>query len=62
AALQGTRYDDSYSIGNGSITRLSVEFPTKKAIKKAFPPGVQVSISVLNSATGQRSAALQFSR
>ncbi|HVF88862.1 MAG TPA: S8 family peptidase [Blastocatellia bacterium] len=62
AAVQGTRYDDSYSIGNGSITRLSIEFPTKKAMKKAFPPGRQVSISVLNSTTGQRSAAMQFSR
>jgi len=62
AVVPGVRYDDSYSIPNGSMTRLSLEFPTKKAMKKAFPVGRQVSISVLNPTTGQRSELRQFSR
>ena len=62
AIAAGTQYDDSYSIGNGSITRLSIDFPTKKALKKAFPKGVQIAVSVMNSTTGQRSAVQQIMR
>ncbi|HYP30074.1 MAG TPA: S8 family peptidase [Blastocatellia bacterium] len=62
AAVSGTRHDDSYAIGNGSLTRLSVEFANKKEMKRAFPKGVPVSISVMNSTTGQRSAVQQITR
>jgi subtilisin family serine protease len=61
-AARGVRYDDSYRIANGSITRLGLTFETKKDMKRAFPKGVPVSIAVYNSTTGQRSPLRQLIR
>jgi subtilisin family serine protease len=57
--LSGIIYDNSYSLANGTITRLSIEMG-KKGIKKSFPKGEPVSFTVFNSTTGERST--QFSK
>ncbi|HVG18057.1 MAG TPA: S8 family peptidase [Blastocatellia bacterium] len=56
--LPGISYDNSYSLANGTITRLSLELG-KKVVKKTFPKGQYVNFTVLNSTTGERST--QFS-
>lgn len=53
--LAGTQYDVSYELSNGTMTRLVVS-PGKKPIKKAFPKGREVDITVFNQTTGERSA------
>jgi hypothetical protein len=61
APLSGINYDNSYSLANGTITRLSIELG-KKGIKKNFPKGEYVSFTVLNSTTGERSARFSTAR
>jgi len=48
-------YDGSYGLANGSLTRLTVQ-AGKKPIKKAFPSGVLIGVTVFNPTTGERSA------
>nr|AIA13878.1 hypothetical protein [uncultured bacterium] len=48
-------YDGSYGLANGSLTHLTVQ-AGKKPIKKAFPSGVLIGVTVFNPTTGERSA------
>jgi subtilisin family serine protease len=59
--LPGVSYDNSYSLANGTITRLSFDLG-KKGIKKTFPKGENVSFAVINSTTGERSAVISKAR
>jgi serine protease len=59
--LSGVSYDSSYSLANGTITRLSVTM-SKKEIKKTFKKGVSVGFTVYNSTTGERSAQFSTAR
>jgi subtilisin family serine protease len=59
--LEGVKYDSSYALANGTLTRLSAA-PGKKGMKKLFPAGQQVSVTVYNPATGERSATFMSVR
>ena len=59
--LSGINYDNSYALANGTITRLSIELG-KKGIKKTFPKGELVNITVFNSTTGERSVQFNTGR
>ena len=60
-ALDGTAYDGSYATGNGRLTHLSVEIG-KKPLKKKFPVGQSVSVTVYNPTTGERSPVVTVAR
>jgi subtilisin family serine protease len=60
-AIPGINYDSSYSLANGTITRLSIEMG-KKGIKKTFPKGEFMSLTVYNSTTGERSEQFSTAR
>nr|AIA13876.1 Subtilase family [uncultured bacterium] len=53
-AISDIKFDDSYNLGNGTISRLRSE-PGKKTIKKMFPTGQFVNLTVFNPSTGERS-------
>ena len=53
-AVSDIKYDDSYKVGNGTASRLLAE-PGKKPIKKMFPKGQFVDVTVFNPTTGERS-------
>jgi subtilisin family serine protease len=53
-AISDIQYDDSYKIGNETISRLTSE-PGKKTIKKRFPKGQLVDVTIFNPTTGERS-------
>jgi subtilisin family serine protease len=59
--LEGINYDGSYAIANGTLTRLGAA-PGKKAMKKLFPSGRQVAVTVYNKATGERSLSFVTAR
>jgi serine protease len=59
--LSGVSYDNSYSLANGTITRLSVQM-SKKELKKTFKKGEYVGVTVYNSTTGERSARFNTAR
>nr|AIA11275.1 Subtilase family [uncultured bacterium] len=53
-AMSDIKYDDSYKVGNETISRLTSE-PGKKKIKKMFPKGQLVNVTIFNPTTGERS-------
>jgi len=53
-ALDGTAYDSSYATGNGTLTRLT-NVMGKKPLKKKFPIGQPVTVTIFNPTTGERS-------
>jgi subtilisin family serine protease len=59
--LSGINYDNSYMLANGTITRLSIEMG-KKGIKKTFPKGEFVGVTVFNSTSGERSTRFSTAR
>jgi subtilisin family serine protease len=61
AVLPAPRYDSSSKLPSGLYTRMSVKL-SKSEIKKMFPTGSPVSVVVVNTATGQRSAAYALTR
>ena len=60
-AISGTAYDRSYAVGNGTLTHLTVEMG-KKPLKKKFPVGQQVGVTIFNPTTGERSARFVTAR
>nr|AIA13156.1 Subtilase family [uncultured bacterium] len=52
--LSGVGYDTSYSLGNGTLTRLTAK-PGKSTIKQMFPAGLFVKLTIFNPTTGERS-------
>ncbi len=60
-AVGDVTYDRSFALGNGSLTRLTVVMG-KKPMKKKFPAGQQVSVTVFNPTTGERSARFVTAR
>jgi subtilisin family serine protease len=60
-AIDGTAYDGSYALGNGTLTRLTLVLG-KKPLKKKFPIGQAVNLTVFNPTTGERSARFTTSR
>jgi subtilisin family serine protease len=52
--LGNTKYDGTYTLANGSFTRIFVKAP-KPDIRAAFPVGVPVNVTVSNRNTGERS-------
>nr|AIA13975.1 Subtilase family [uncultured bacterium] len=60
-ALSDIKYDDSYKVGNGTLSRLRSE-PGKKTIKKMFPTGQFVNLTVFNPSTGERSPQFATAR
>ena len=61
SAISPTAYDTSFMIGNGTLTELSVKLG-KPLMNQLVPRGVQVSITVFNPTTGQRSTPAPFTR
>jgi subtilisin family serine protease len=59
--MSGMDYDDSYNVGNGTTSHL-VSAPGKKKIKKMFPAGQFVNITVFNPTTGERSPQFAAAR
>ena len=59
--LPTVSYDDSFALANGTLTQLTADIG-KKPLKRAFPAGVQVSVVVVNQATGERSPAFSIAR
>nr|AIA18627.1 Subtilase family [uncultured bacterium] len=60
-ALDGTAYDSSYATGNGTLTRLT-NVMGKKPLKKKFPIGQPVTVTIFNPTTGERSANFTATR
>jgi subtilisin family serine protease len=54
-SLPTVDYDSSFSLANGTLTQLRANLG-KKPLKRTFPLGVQVSVSVFNPLTGERSS------
>ena len=61
APLSSPKYDSASRISNGTYTRMTVKL-AKSDMKKMLPLGSSVSVTVLNTVTGQRSAAFSFTR
>lgn len=61
APLTGITYDTSFSLANGTLTRLVADIG-KKPLKRTFPAGVSVTVDVLNPTTGQRSPRISAVR
>jgi subtilisin family serine protease len=59
--LPAVEYDNSFSLANGTLTQLR-SILGKKPLKRAFPSGVQVSVSVFNPLTGERSPQFTITR
>lgn len=59
--LSDVDYDNSYSLANGTLTRMSAA-PGKKKIKGMFPLGVFVEVTVFNPVTGERSPKMSARR
>jgi len=59
--LTGITYDTSFALANGTLTRLVAEIG-KKPLKRTFPPGVFVTVTVMNPTTGQRSPQISAAR
>jgi len=59
--LAGTKYDNSYKLANGAHTRIKVKLG-KPGMKATFPAGVPVSVNILNTATGERSTTVSYTR
>jgi subtilisin family serine protease len=60
-AVDGTAYDSSYALGNGTLTRLTVVLG-KKPMKKKFPLGQPVNLTIFNPTTGERSVRFTTTR
>jgi subtilisin family serine protease len=61
APLAGITYDTSFALANGTLTRLVADIG-KKPLKRAFPPGVFVTVNVMNPTTGERSPQMSAAR
>ena len=59
--LMGTKFDEAYKLANGAYTRIKVKLG-KPGMKSTFPIGVAVTVSILNTATGERSVGVTYSR
>lgn len=60
-AVDGTAYDSSYALANGTLTRLTVVLG-KKPMKKKFPLGQPVNLTIFNPTTGERSVRFTTTR
>jgi subtilisin family serine protease len=56
-----TKYDGTYTMANGSFTRIFVKAP-KPDMRAAFPVGVPVNVTVFNKNTGVRSPVFTFTQ
>jgi hypothetical protein len=54
SAVPGVEYERSYSLENGTLTRLRVKLG-KKLMKASFPLGVSAPVQIFNPTTGHRS-------
>jgi subtilisin family serine protease len=59
--LSGIIYDSSFALANGTLTRLVADIG-KKPLKRVFPPGVSVTVDVMNPTTGERSPQFTAAR
>lgn len=59
--LPSVDYDASYALSNGTLTRISSKLG-KKPMKKTFPKGKFVFVTVFNPVTGERSAQFATAR
>ncbi|HLG16148.1 MAG TPA: S8 family peptidase [Blastocatellia bacterium] len=60
-AASRMRYDSSYSLANGTLTRLRAKLG-KNGMRATFPRGIAVSVTVFNPTTGQRSDPVMYAR
>ena len=58
-ALPKTKYDSSRALADGSSTEMSAKLG-KSGIAQTFPRGVMVTVTVFNTATGERSAPFAY--
>ena len=59
--LPSPRYDNASKLVNGTYSRMTIKL-SKSDMKRLFPLGYQVSVTVFNSVSGERSAAFSFTR
>lgn len=59
--LSGITYDTSFSLANGTLTRLVADIG-KKPLKRTFPAGTFVTVDVMNPTTGERSPQMSAAR
>ncbi len=60
-AIGKSRYDESYLLPNGSTTHIFVKLG-KAGVRETFPQFQQVSVTVFNQQTGERSPVYRFTR
>jgi subtilisin family serine protease len=60
-AIGKSRYDETYALQNGTTTHIFVKLG-KTGVKETFPQFQQVSVTVLNQQTGERSPVYSLSR
>jgi subtilisin family serine protease len=56
-----SKFDDTFLLANGTRTQVKVKLG-KAGVQTTFPQFTQVSVTVFNQATGERSAPLNFTR
>src|SRR6185503_7987393 len=61
ASLPSPKYDSASRLVNGTYTRMTLKV-SKADMKKKLPTGTQVTMTVFNTVTGQRSPAFSFTR
>jgi subtilisin family serine protease len=61
AGLPTPDYDSAYSLANGTLTQLNV-YLGKKPMRRTFPSGTPVHVTVFNPATGERSSSFTIAR
>lgn len=59
--LPTAEYDSAFSLANGTLTQLNI-FMGKKPMKRTFPVGTVVGITVFNPTTGERSTPKSATR
>jgi len=60
-SLPSPKYDSASRLVNGTYTRMTLKL-SKADMKKRLPVGAEVVFTVVNSVTGERSAAFSFTR
>jgi subtilisin family serine protease len=59
--LRKNKFDDTFKIANGTLTQVKAKLG-KAGVQSTFPQFTQVSVTVFNQATSERSAPINFTR
>ena len=59
--VRKNKFDDTFKIANGTLTQVKAKLG-KAGVQSTFPQFTQVSVTVFNQATSERSAPINFTR